>query len=301
MARSGTSVLGHLLASAGGVREIWEPFNWHIRRGVPDYYPYVGPSTDAGKREVYRRLIDDTLRFRLRGAIRVSPDEPLHHRVAKTVVRTSRRDVAYLNLRARQLARPWPHILVKDPIAVFLSEMLVAERGFSVVVVVRHPAALLHAHRARGWPAGSLGSLLVQADARNDLFGRDEPAAVERDGDLERMGVFFRVAYGYLLDVSRRHPGTVTFVRHEDFCDDASTTIRDLLGWTGLPPNAEVESEAARVTSGAVREHQGANLSHVQQRDARWARDGWRETVTADELRRVVQAAEPVVSSFYDD
>jgi hypothetical protein len=62
-----------------------------------------------------------------------------------------------------------------------------------------------------------------------------------------------------------------------------------------------VEAEAVTVTSGLVREHQGVNLSHVQQRDARWARDGWRDGISAGELARVVASAEPVASTFYDD
>lgn len=147
---------------------------------------------------------------------------------------------------------------------------------------------------------GSLGSLLVQPDARNDLFTPDEAAAFERFGEVERLGAFFRATYGYLSDVARRHPQSVTFVRHEDFCDDAAATIRQALEWIDVPQNAEVENEAARVTTGMAREHQGANLSHVQTRDARWVRDGWRKAVTGEDLRLVTDAAEPVLSCFYD-
>jgi hypothetical protein len=299
MPRSGTSVLGHLMASAARFHEIWEPFNAYTRRGVPDYFPYLGRSSSDEKRASYHRLIDDTLRFRLRGSIALAPDDALPRRLAKRILGTSRSDLDYWSLRARQRLRPRPHVIVKDPNAAFLSETLIEEYGFSVVVAVRHPAALLHSYRSRGWPLGHVGSLLVQPDAQADLFSSHEPAASELSDELERFGLSYRVTYGYLRDVASHHPDSVTFVRHEDFCDDAAATIRRLLSWAGLPRNTDLEHEAFNVTTGVAREHRGANLADVQRRDARWARDGWREAITPDELLRVSRAAEPVLSSLY--
>jgi hypothetical protein len=89
------------------------------------------------------------------------------------------------------------------------------------------------------------------------------------------------------------------FVRHENFCDEPAITIRRLLLGAGLSAVTDVEREALDVTTGVAREHQGANLAEIQRRDARSARDGWRDAVSPDDLARVSAASEPVLSALY--
>ena len=113
-------MLGRLLASYPDTREIFEPFNSLGRRGVPHYLPYVGPSSPPAKRAAYGALIDDTLRFRIRGPVAPTDDDPPALQLAKRVLRTNRRDLHYRALRARHLLRPRARTLVKDPIAALL-------------------------------------------------------------------------------------------------------------------------------------------------------------------------------------
>jgi hypothetical protein len=37
--RSGTTILGRMIAFSPSVNYLWEPFNNKYRNGIPDYYP----------------------------------------------------------------------------------------------------------------------------------------------------------------------------------------------------------------------------------------------------------------------
>ena len=62
--RSGTTVLGRLLALSSSVAYLWEPFNQRYREGIPDYYPYCGPASPPEKTRFYDELIEQTLQMR---------------------------------------------------------------------------------------------------------------------------------------------------------------------------------------------------------------------------------------------
>ena len=62
--RSGTTVVGKIASLNSDTNYLMEPLNNRLRRGIPDYYPYVGSKTNSDKRQKYNSLIAETIRLR---------------------------------------------------------------------------------------------------------------------------------------------------------------------------------------------------------------------------------------------
>lgn len=292
MPRSGTTLVGHVLARHPGAVEIWEPFNRRYRRGVPDYYPYVGASTPASKRETYVGLLEDTLALRLRGVPVGANRSGGGKRALGRVLRTSRTDLRYRRLGLVDRFRHRPVRLIKDPVGAFLAELSIQVASCKVVVCTRHPAAVFDSFQTRGWGAGDINGLLSQPDARSDLFAPGEAADLESTTvGAYRFGLRYRVTYRYLREVAARHPGAVTFVDHREVVDDPEATVArlvDFLDWGEPEPFIEAMRD---YLSGSSTAHRGRDLASVQRRDAAATVTGWRRRLSESDVEAVLRGA----------
>lgn len=229
MYRTGTTWVGGMLAPAG-LWALHEPFN-----------PNQG-------------LWDEELAY-----ARADRPRPAIDALVGALVRGRHRSVLRLPTAGRWFTplRLLPHeprrVLVKDPSAALFAEYLVRRHGVRALVVFRHPAAVTASFLRLEWPTHRLvARLLADEPLMEDWLSphaRAMEAAVAR-ADARSGAVLYGAVATALLGFERRNPGTISRLAFEDLCADPIARFRALFAELGLPYDARVAGEHARLTSG---------------------------------------------------
>lgn len=243
--RSGTTFVGRVLATSVRCDYVHEPFNPQV--GLPwvsRLFTYAPPDSPELDDELSRLMRYDV---RLRTAF--FPQDSVARRAAKRVIGS--RGPVYLRLAK---LNPFTETAVmKDPHAALLAPVLARRHGFRVVVVVRHPVAVVASFRARGWPPGrALEELLGDPCAASEVLGSDR-GRVERvlespRVDVEGPAVLWRVLTRFLVDAADADPSRVSLVRHEDLGTRTHETFSTVFSHCGLPYGRRVRSRVERWT-----------------------------------------------------
>jgi hypothetical protein len=268
MYRTGTTWVGAMLAPAG-LWALHEPFN--PNQGLWDeelaYARADRPHTGIDA------LVGALVRGRHRSVLRLP---------------TAGRWFTPLRLLPHEPRR----ILVKDPSAALLAEYLVRRHGVRALVVLRHPAAVTASFLRLGWPTHRLvARLLEDQPLLEDWLGphaRMMEAATGR-ADARSGAVLYAAVATALLGFERRNPGTISRLAFEDLCADPIARFRALFAELGLPYDARVADEHARLTSGAGR----AERPHGVVRESVAVAGKWRSELPAaerDAVRAVWEA-----------
>jgi len=296
--RSGTTFVGRVLALAKDTSYLWEPFNSKYRKGVPDYYPYIGPSSPPEKVVFYSRLINTTLQLReLRANVTIHSSDGLFRRLVKQCG-VDKTQVRWTLTRLKALVKPPTTLIIKDPIATFLSRFLIEQFGFMVVVVARHPGAVYCSRRALGWDF-DFSWWLKQADMRNDLFlvpGRLPPP----ENRLACSVTQWRIAYDYLLQVCAEFRDQSICVRHEDLCLDPIGQFSRLYHRLGLRFDDEVSRSIVSFTTGKDLEAKGTDKAVLRRRNARKLVDKWKKKISQEEIQIIEELAGSPYEKLYD-
>jgi hypothetical protein len=285
MARSGTTWVGRMLVG-GDARYIGEPLN-------VDYPGVFGLGVEHWYEDVASR--DAAFRERLRRSCLGEFDPVDQIRVVRRPADVLRVGKRYLEYQRRRVGATG--VVVKDPYAAF-SIPWFRENGFSVVVVVRHPLAVVGSMKALGWsidPANFLTQHRLMASTlapfRRELVEQLESGAcgVERNALLWKM--IYRTVYESDLNV--------TIVRHEDLCRDPDRRFAEVFQRAGLTYTARASarvrdssSEANPVQLSAthsVRLHSAASIEPARAR------------LSAGEAKLVMAIASEAAEALYGD
>ena len=306
MPRSGTSWIGKMLDASGRVVYINEPLNpSHPPGGSPGIFPATvrprflyltdenGPPFDPA----FRRML--ALRYGVR-------DELRRNRAPRDLLRL----VKYWSSFARGRAHG-RRALVDDPFATLAAEWVARRFGCRVVVVVRHPAAVVSSRKRLGHTI-DFGHLLSQT-----LLVRDWLEPFRGELEAQRSGRIDVVAQGCLLwrvlhhvvagQLARGAPFLV--VRHEDLAADPVARFAELYTALELPYTERVRDAVLAASTGgrSTRAHAWSisrtGISRTGFRplaSAEHAR-AWRQDLTREEIERVRALTGDVAARFYDD
>jgi len=241
--RSGTTWVGRMIAASPSVGYIHEPLNpWdmHKKQGicsvpVPYWYLYITKENETA----YYEPIKNMLSFHyclLKGLGTI--------RSRKDVRRVWQEARAFQIYRSRG-ARP----LVKDPFAVFSAEWLAETFDMDVVILIRHPAAVVGSIKRVKW-GSPFHHLLQQPLLMRDYLGPfqaqlEEYANTERD-IIDQAILTWRIIYYVVIKQRNKHEDWI-FLRHEDIAQDPRRGFQDLFARLGLDYSPQVQS--------AIREH----------------------------------------------
>jgi len=172
--RSGTTVVGDVLAEARGARYLYEPLNrWVGMRDVDHDFPVPGTSSFPASRtaEVVRRI--ERIDLDLKPG--VFPHDVGWRRVAKRVS-GSRTTMSYRLCRVDLRLRT---VVWKDPFAIYLAGGAAA-LGLPVIVTVRNPWAVAASFKRLSWgfDVVDVHRRLTEAGRAPslDLSGLDDPS-----------------------------------------------------------------------------------------------------------------------------
>jgi Sulfotransferase domain len=304
ISRSGTSWVGKMLEAGGDLVYINEPLNPEhppghspgiLRARVDHGYQYI---TEQNEREYLRPFQE---MFRLR-----------YHVVAELRQNRSPYDLARMvkyasSFVAGRLRRQRP--LLDDPFALLAAEWLARRLDCQVIILARHPAAILSSWRRLGWTTDLselLGQPLLIRDwlepARREL----EAVAAAPDDLAGRVSLLWRALYSIATEFQRRTPG-IQVVRYEDLALRPLPEFRRLYEWLGLRLSGEVERTIVRATSGGnVGKGHGWSLTRrglsktaFRPLDSKAQASSWRRSLSAEEIARVMSLAGEVARRWY--
>lgn len=175
---------------------------------------------------------------------------------------------------------PWTRVIVKDPFATLSIPAIARETGATVVLVYRHPGAILSSYRRMGWTPDlkELDGLIDVDDADPDVDGSVDPVV----GDMAR---FWAALNRVALEDALATPHAFV-VSHEALTTAGPAGVRALAVACGLTlPPAEDEPDVDQAPSSvpARGTPEGKRL-HDFDRAPQEVAHGWRGKISDLEL-----------------
>jgi hypothetical protein len=296
MARSGTTWIGKMLSAGGRVTYLTEPLNvlrpGIFRLPVRDEYTYVHSGNEADFLPIFQE------------AARLRP-----HMLGELLAVRAPTDVGRVGVRVVQFLRGrigGRRVLFKDPYAVFSADWFADRLGCQVVVVVRHPAAVVSSLRRLGWraPLASLSAQPALVRDRLEPF-RDDLAAAQENASLRRdliwsNAVLWRMIYSAVATYAEQRPDFL-IVRHEDLSRDPENAYRRVYEALEMQYDRRAAAAVKATTDGTNPAELPKNDPHSVRLDSRANLDNWRRRLSSLEIGRIRALTEPVVSRWYAD
>lgn len=296
--RSGSTVLGRMMAFSSEVNYIWEPFNLKYRVGVPDYYPYIDKNSNKAKRDVYDKLIRDTIALRNLKPV-VNPNESLVKRIRQEYGITRS---AFLWYRWPKIKKVFfnPSVLVlKDPIGIFMSGYLVKEHNFKIIVTIRHPVAVAISRKKLEW-AFDFDWWRNQVDLYEGHFKKIDDDFKKSGMDfIHETSLHWLTCYSYLQKIKELHPDKVMIIRHEDLCENPVIEMEKIFNFINLNYEDKVIDKIKEITSGSELEKSTLNLAKLEKRDGKKLIFKWKRETSQCELDAIKELTKPTSSIHY--
>ena len=295
--RSGTTILGRLLAAPRHVAMVYEPLNFHIGlRDIPRHFVYVcdGSPDEATIGAAIEALLAGRGTFRPSG-IPGSTAGPVKRLLRRTLV--SRTNVDYWLAAHDPRRTRW---LLKDPLAGFSAEWLARRFDMSTVVIVRHPAAVVASYVRLGWRF-SLSELQQQPELMRCHL---EPVLRDVDAGsltaVDEGALLWRCYYDVLDRYLDRNRG-MTVVRHEDLSRDPIAVLTALYRQLGMHLDARIARRVQAFTGAHNRAAQRPGAVHTLRQDSKSAIDAWRSALPPEDADRIKELTGPVAQRWYPE
>ncbi len=305
MPRAGTSWVGKMLDASGEVVYINEPLNvCHppgqspgvLRAPVDHRFQYISEANEHIYLEPFRQTLGFQYHFRA---------ELRRNRSLPDLLRMVQHSSSFMRGRIRG-RRP----LLDDPFAVFSADWFARRLGCQVVVVVRHPAAIISSRKRLGWRA-DFASLLRQPAMLADRLEpfRDEMEALRgTDDEVAEGALLWRIIHSVIAEQKKRHP-QLYVVRHEDLSLDPVGGFAGLSAAFGLRFSGKTIMSIERATSGRDRERRvawslsrsGPSRTAFRRLDSRANASRWKSSLSPAEISRIRSLTSDVASLYYAD
>jgi hypothetical protein len=297
--RSGTTWVGKMLALSDQVHYLSEPFNpdhpldaWLSQFKASRYMTYVSEEMD-GYRETYYLPLQNLIARQcgqLQGFSRC--------RSPKALLQAYRSKKEFL-AHGRQ-GKP---ALLKDPIASMSAGWLARTFGARVVVMIRHPAGVVASMKRLNWSFEPRNWALSQPLLLRDYLAPFETELAhvsETNADIiDRLALLWKVVYYVVTKYREQYPDWL-YVRHEDVANDPIGHFEAMYRRFGLEFSDRVRRRIDDFSN-------ARNPSHNQGRDktiklnSKKVVGNWKQSLSADDIRRIRDRVEPVARFFYGD
>jgi hypothetical protein len=294
MHRSGTSWLGHMLCAGGSLTNIEETLSPLNRQTVlPSrerrWYPYICDENEDHYLPFYR----DALAFR-----RHPLNDMRRMRFASRDPIRVTRCWASFGLGRLQLRSP----LLRDPFAVFSIDWFARRLNCEVVVIVRHPAAVVSSLKRLGYTF-DFRDLLEQPLLMKRLE-RFRPAmenALALPKDVIHQGsLLWRMIYDTLNDY-RDIAGRINIVRHEDLSLNPLEEYARLYECLHMPFTAKARAKILQFTHKRNPREVSTDNPFETRLDSRANLDNWRHRLDPEEIERIRVLTSDAAIRFYAD
>jgi hypothetical protein len=296
--RSGTTFLGEMLNLSGQVLYVWEPFNSNFRKGVKYYYPYWGKSTNLSKTNYLTKLINDTLVFKnLEGAVKISKNDDLIRYLFKSVG-INRTKLKYFVTKLKYNFINYDNLLIKDPIAIFLSELLITKFDFRVVVCVRSPGPIIKSRINLGWDFDFSWWL-----NQNDFFidhikGYIHENRLNSDDTIFKSCMHWNLIYEYINKLKNKYPEKLIVIKQEELIVNPVNHVRDLYNELNINYSELNDKVIKKFTSASKKKSQNNNVSKIISRNVNNLND-WENFFSESEKNKILRLTKNTFDLYY--
>lgn len=291
--RSGTTFLGDMLSQPITVNPLIEPFNPH--GGMPwvhQRYLYY-PALRAMDSQM-RANFEDFFAYRFKQELIIHVQDSRLKQLRKRLF-MSGNQLAVIRAKLNPVSR---FTLIKDPIAVFLTDVFLEMRPMSVFALVRHPLSYAGSLKRLGWNF-EIDSMLDQPELRERyLYDFGQRAKHGRAAGLEAAAWIWLAINRYLVELKQRHP-EVDLLFHEEMSKTPLASVRRCYARAGLPWDMKKEAYVRDLTEGTHKETPRAGVAHDFKRKSD---DIFRQSVAllSDQERdEVLRIVEPLAEKLY--
>ncbi len=272
--RSGTTVIGTLLAESDAVRYVYEPLN--PKDGV-----YMSKD-DFGLCKVCGVRLPT---YFLKITKQNEQDYIAHFK-------------HLMNAKVMLGKRP----LLKSPFTMFAAEWLHHRYGAKNIVLIRSPLGFVSSLKKMEWD-DEIDGLLEQPDLLdNELaaYKKDIKKYGNRDKHtiVERGAIMWKAIYGHAAELQKQYPHWL-FVRLEDFQNDPVPVIEKMYEYTGLEFTDAVKQKTLDMTGTHNPGESSVPVVHSIKRNAKKAAKTWKGRLTDEEIKTVQDIVGDKASLFY--
>lgn len=292
MHRSGTTWVGKMLAASKQVAYISEPLNvWHrpgvLRVATPHWYTYICDDNQ----DDFLPAIQELLQFNYHTNLELKAINSL-----KDFGRMSRDWYVFWNGR-RYSKLP----LIKDPFAVFSIEWFGKSIGCSIIIIIRHPAAVASSLKKLGWDfdfRDLIDQPLLMRDLLNPFLNEIE-REIESPGDLiSQSCLLWRMIYKSVHEISMQFPEIIV-VRHEDISLEPLAAFEQIYRKLNLEFTAEIQDEILSASSGRNPKSTSTKTVHSVNIDSRAIVKSWRKQLSHREIDRIQELTADIAPIYY--
>ncbi|MGW8142789.1 MAG: sulfotransferase domain-containing protein [Anaerolineales bacterium] len=292
--RSGTTWVGKMLSTGREIAYISEPLNvWHrpgvMRAPTQYWYTYITQDNQKPFEDAFKEMLKFQYHTRL---------ELKSLRSAKDFFRMVRDWWIFWEGR-RYSQRP----LIKDPFALFSVEWFVKTLECKVVIVVRHPAAVVSSLSRLGWDfdfSDFLNQPLLMRDWLKPFHKEMDWMRESIQDVIERGSLLWKMLYKVVSELKERQPDII-LLRHEDLSKDPINEfmqVYDQLGIKFLSANRQaIDSSSSEKNPKEI----STKNVHSVRIDSQVNIKSWQNRLSAEEIDRIYHITQDVAAQYYSE
>ena len=289
-----------MLALQPEVAYIDEPFNLETGiKGVKRAFQYMPTETNNAELTAhYDSLVNSLLKGKAtykQSLLRDDTTNPMRKTARQLFV--SRNNLAY----QRQARSPrTTHLLLKDPMACFLTEYLHRNFDARTIIIMRHPTSVIASFKRLNWHY-NLHDLTDQTHLWNEhLKPLFKGVDIDKLNEAEAWSYFWLAIYKTLDTFMTRNPN-MRLITHEDLSTQPQKELKELYKFCGLPFTQTVSDKIHEYTNADNPTNPTGNKAHVLHRNSSENLHRWKNILTKDETDIIRGITGDFTRKFYPD
>jgi len=294
MHRSGTTWVGKMIAANKQFAYISEPLNVLHRPGVFQHniqywYTYINQKNEAA----YLPAFKDTISFRYHV---LSELQALHF--PKDFFRMIRDWSSFTKGRLQN-----KRALIKDPFAIFSSQWFAERLNCQVVIVVRHPAAVINSMKRLGWNF-NFQDLLTQRELLEDWLSpyQEEIYQVSKHkSDIILQGsLLWKIIYGTVAQYQKFNLGFHIY-RHEDLSRNPLESYHALYHDLDLRFTRNVKDVIREYSDSKNPKNLSSNKTHSVRLNSSANIKNWKDSLETSEITQIRKLTKEIARQYYSN
>jgi len=295
--RSGTTWVGKgILDELHNIQYIHEPFNLNRYRDPEMYFVVFNnwfKFINEINGEKYYNHLKKTFSYQYRLSKSIKKINSL--RSIKNEIKK------YIRILSARLFNKRP--LVKDPIAIFSAEWLAKNFNMEVIILIRHPAAVVNSFKRLNWNHHNIQDFINQPLLIKNCLSKFEDEIqyyINKPYDLiEQISLHWKYINYQILQYKKKYDNWL-FIRHEDLSRFPVKIFKNIFNKLDLNFNNKIKNKITKMTSKKNPITSPNNSTHYLYRNSKANIYEWKNNLNSNEINKIRSIVEPISNEFYD-